>query len=69
MLNKFKETKFNSIQELVNGLFASELIFMIDSATKEDIYILNEKKLKNKSEHYRVVKNKDNQYQIKEVED
>lgn len=69
MLNKLKETKFNSIQELVNGLFASELIFMVDSATKEDIYILNEKKLKNKSEHYRVMKNKDNQYQIKEVED
>lgn len=69
MLNKLKETKFNSIQELVNGLFASELIFMVDSATKEDIYILNEKKLKNKSEHYRVMKTKDNQYQIKEVED
>ena len=69
MLNKLKETKFNSIQELVNGLFASELIFMVDSATKEDIYILNEKKLKNKSEHYRVMKTKDNKYQIKEVED
>jgi hypothetical protein len=69
MLAKLKATKFNSIQELVNGLFASELIFMVDSATKEDIYILNEKKLKNKSEHYRVMKNKDNQYQIKEVED
>ena len=52
MLNKLKETKFNSIQELVNGLFASELIFMVDSATKEDIYILNEKKLKNKEENF-----------------
>ena len=69
MLNKLKETNFNSIQEIVNGLFASELIFMVDSATKEDIYILNEKKLKNKSEHYRVMKTKDNKYQIKEVED
>lgn len=69
MLNKLKETKFNSIQELVNGLFASGLIFMVDNETKEDIYILNESKLKNKSEHYRVVKNKDNQYKIEKVED
>lgn len=66
MLNKLKETKFNSIQDLVNGLFASELIFVIDSATKEDIYIINPEKVKNQSEHYRVFKTKDNQYQIKQ---
>lgn len=69
MLNKLKATKFNSIQELVDGLFASGLIFIIDKDTKEDIYIINPEKEKNSSEHYRVMKNKDNQYKLEEVKD
>jgi predicted peroxiredoxin len=69
MLNKLKSTQFNSIQEFVDTLFASGLTFMVDKETKEDIYILNEEKTRNKSEHYRLVKTKDNQYKIREAKD
>ena len=69
MLNKIKATQFNSIQEFVDTLFASRLTFMVDKETKEDIYILNEEKIKNKSEHYRLVKTKNNKFAIVEVKD
>ena len=69
MLNKLKATKFNSIQELVNGLFATNLKFVVDCETKEDVYILNEEKTRNQSEHYRVGKTKDNKYQLIQVKD
>jgi hypothetical protein len=69
MLNKLKATKFNSIQELVDGLFASGLIFAIDSDTKEDIYILNESKAKNQSERYGIAKDKNNKYYLDKKED
>lgn len=67
MLNKIKATQFNSIQELVDGLFQTGLNFAIDFETKEDIYILNEEKTRNQSEHYRVGKTKDNKYKLVEV--
>lgn len=69
MLNKIKATQFNSIQELVTALFASGLTFMVDKETKEDIYILNEEKIKNKSEHYRLVETKKDKFAIVEVKD
>lgn len=67
MLETLKLSKFNSIQELVNALFASKLIFVIDKETKEDIYILNQAKVRNQSEHYVVEQTKDNMYRLKEV--
>lgn len=69
MLNKLKATKFNSIQELVDGLFTSGLVFIIDVKTKEDIYIINPEKAKNSSEHYRVSKDKQGKYYLDEKED
>lgn len=67
MLETLKLSKFNSIQELVNALFASKLIFVIDKETKEDIYILNQTKVRNQSEHYVVEQTQDNMYRLKEV--
>lgn len=67
MLETLKLSKFNSIQELVNALFASKLVFVIDKETKEDIYILNQAKVRNQSEHYVVEQTKDNMYRLKEV--
>lgn len=69
MLNKVKATKFNSIQELIDTLFASNLVFVIDSETKEDIYILNESKAKNQSEHYGISRDKQGKYYLDEKED
>jgi hypothetical protein len=69
MLNKIKATKFNSIQELIDTLFASNLVFVIDSETKEDIYILNESKAKNQSEHYGISRDKQGKYYLDEKED
>jgi hypothetical protein len=69
MLNKLKATKFNSIQELIDTLFASNLVFVIDSETKEDIYILNESKAKNQSEHYGISRDKQGKYYLDEKED
>jgi hypothetical protein len=69
MLNKLKSTQFNSIQEFVDALFSSGLTFMIDKETKEDIYILNEEKTRNKSEHYHLVKTKKDKFAIVEVKD
>jgi hypothetical protein len=69
MTTQLKAQTFNSIQELVNGLFASKLIFVIDNETKEDIYILNESKTRNQSEHYQVEKTKDNKFKLKEIKD
>lgn len=67
MLEKLKATKFNSIQELLNSLFASNLKFAIDKDTKEDLYILNENKVKNQSEHYQVDKDKNGKFYLKEI--
>ena len=69
MLEKLKATKFNSIQELLNSLFISNLKFVIDKDTKEDIYILNENKSRNQSEHYRVERDKNNKYYLEEKKD
>lgn len=69
MLNKIKATKFNSIQELIDTLFASNLVFVIDSETKEDIYILNESKAKNQSERYGISRDKQGKYYLDEKED
>lgn len=69
MLEKIKATKFNSIQELVNGLFATKLVFVIDPETKEDIYVLNPEKTRNQSERYGIAKDKENKYYLKQKED
>lgn len=69
MLAQLKATKFDSIQALIDTLFASNLVFVIDSETKEDIYILNESKAKNQSEHYGISRDKQGKYYLDEKED
>lgn len=69
MLEKIKATKFDSVQNLIDSLFASKLIFAVDSATKEDIYILNQTKTRNQSERYGIAQDKQGKYYLKEKED
>ena len=69
MLAKLKATKFDSIQALIDTLFASNLVFVIDNETKEDIYILNQDKAKNQSERYGIAKDKNNKYYLEEKKD
>lgn len=69
MLNKIKETEYNSIQDLITELFKSELVFKVDSETKQDIYILNKSKVKNQSEHYQIEKTKKDKYKLKFIKE
>ena len=69
MLEKIKATKFNSVQEIIDTLFASKLVFVIDKETKNDIYILNQNKTRNQSEHYQIKSDKENRYYLNEIKD
>lgn len=69
MLAQLKATKFDSIQALIDTLFASNLVFAIDSETKEDIYILNTNKAKNQSERYGISRDKQGKYYLDKKED
>lgn len=69
MLDAIKKTKYENITQLLNILMSSDIKFKVDPETKQDLYILNEKKLRNQSEHYTIEKDQEGLYRLVEIKD
>ena len=69
MLDAIKKTKYENITQLLNTLMSNDIKFKVDPETKQDLYILNEKKLRNQSEHYTIEKDQDGLYRLVELKD